>query len=58
MEGRPEFRWMDGMKIAINERGMLALRESEVRTRDRGECEINISVLIDIYLYQGTLYSV
>ena len=34
--GRPRFRWMDGVKRALNDRGM-DVREASERARDRNE---------------------
>ena len=36
VRGRPRFRWMDGVKKALNDRGM-DVREAKERARDRND---------------------
>ena len=40
--GRPRFGWMDGVKRALNDRGM-DVREASERARDRNECRMIVT---------------
>ena len=47
--GRPRFGWMDGVKRALNDRGM-DVKEASKRARDRNDCD---AVLIGICCCHG-----